>query len=169
MAWRVRRRGSRGEFKGVPRSGHASGGKRSPVILLAVSGAVARSREGKERGGPDGRGRAVSGGSGRWQVGRGAGAGRRARLQAEQGERGRALCGREAPGWLTGGPDWDGASRGVGRCALGGQARAGFGPSGLLGRIGWREGFGPSGEGWAGLFWVWAPFLIPFLSISFLF
>ena len=41
-------------------SRRARGGKRSPVISPAVSGAVAWSREGKERGGPDGRGRAVS-------------------------------------------------------------------------------------------------------------
>ena len=45
-------------------SRRARGGKGSPVISPAISGAVAWSREGKERGGPDGRGRAVSGGSG---------------------------------------------------------------------------------------------------------
>ena len=62
------------------------------------------------------------------------------------GERGRALCGREAPGWLTGGPDWSGASRGVGRttrlgvdrCALSGQARVGGGGrAGLLAASRW--------------------------------
>ena len=55
-------------------SRRARGRKRSPVISPAVSGAVAWSREGKERGGPDERDRAVSGGSGRWQVGLGVGA-----------------------------------------------------------------------------------------------
>ena len=43
-------------------SRRARGGKRSPVISPAVSGAVAWSREGKERGGADGWGRSVSGG-----------------------------------------------------------------------------------------------------------
>ena len=129
------------------RAGLAWGG--SPWISAGDRGGALRGRERRGRWA--------------WQGGPGRSA------KAGSGERERALCGREAPGWLTGGPDWDGASRGVGRCALGGQARAEYGPSGLLGRSGWREGFGPSGEGWAGLFWVWAPFLIPFLSISFLF
>ena len=54
------------------------------------------------------------------------------------GERGRALCGREAPGWLTGGPDWDGASRAAKwgeraerRCGVGRPAGRG---------AGWRAG-----------------------------
>jgi len=141
----------------VPRSGHASGGKGSPVISPAVSGAVARSREGKERGGPDGRGRAVSGGSGRWQVGkgrRGLGAGRRAVRGKRVGELGReCLLGRARgrTGLIAGQAGMEP-----------GRVRGGTGPAGL----GWKkesEPWATSGfVGLTGLSWFWVCFL--FLS-----
>ena len=136
----------------------------------------------KETGGVLGRGSRLAV-AGPGEVGKTAwpgGPGRSAKAGGS-GERGRALCGREAPGWLTGGPDWGGASRGVGRttrlgvgrCALGGQARAGGRASWAAVR--WAAGCVKRGLGRAGC-WagsggerVWAPFLNPFLSISFLF
>ena len=132
------------------------------MISPAVSGAVARSREGKERGGPDGRGRAVSGGSERWQVGkgrRGLGAGRRAVRGERAGELGRArLLGRARgrAGLIAGQAGMEP-----------GRVRGGTGPAGL----GWKkesEPWATSGfVGLTGLRWFWVCFL--FLSQAQLF
>jgi hypothetical protein len=91
-------------FKGG-RAGIAAGrrGIRIPAISPAVSGTVAWSREGKEGGGPDGRGRAVSGGSGR----RGS-----ARRIGPSGRGARAVAGL---GWA----EWRAGPRTGGRGSLG--------------------------------------------------
>ena len=132
------------------------------MISPAVSGAVARSREGKERGGLDERGRAVSGGSGRWQVGKGRrslGAGRRAVRGERVGELGReCLLGRARgrAGLIAGQAGMEP-----------GRVRGGTGPAGL----GWKkesEPWATSGfVGLTGLSWFWVCFL--FLSQAQLF